>query len=714
MTNIISVVQNIAALRGMSGVTDGDVAAVDGYYAEGDQGGGMFVWISASVAADDGGIFITPMASTGAGRWQRIHEPSLHNVRWYGAAGDGTTNDTAAIQAAINYVSGAVIGVSGLVGGSGYTSAPSVSFSGGNGTGATATAIVSGGAVTGILITSPGGGYTSAPSVSLSGGGGTGASAQAVSSPGGGTLFVPSGVYSINATLNVYSGVRLTGAGWGENGTNSQGNSPAATQIIWSGSTGGTMILIMSPVSGAHVYDAAIIGLYLDGKKKATYLALASSTIQCEFDFAGTRAYGPNPSTVGYCLVLDGNNNNALSYSNRIRRLLYSPGVAADYSQTQYSVGLVLDSAGASTTVNYVDYVVVDSAPGINDYGIWIRSDNNTILHCQADLTFKNDPSAPGRNNRVLKATSRVRAESVSHGNYVNAESEDSIIIDGIGTIGGAVIFNGGTGYTTGTTVTFSLPDDPSGTQATGTPVVSGGKIVSITMGVNGSGYTKNATVTASGTGSGFNAIGATPTLHYQVVSYTNGGLFETPKFLMRGSLELGAPQFAKFAGTPTLQNTPGNHGTAWNMPNTSPQIIANMPAPFTWNNGTIVSVDVFYVVETPPGSAQNWSLNTWVNATSNGALITSSTLQGASIPVPAGLASNTLQVYRVNFSSPVAMVLGDFLGLVFSRPTGSTYTGDIDILAARINYVSAGPYLGQPSNPTFPGPTFSVPYMAC
>ena len=59
--------------------------------------------------------------------------------------------------------------------GSGYTSAPTVSFSGGAGSGAAATAIISGGQVTGFTITNPGSGYTSVPTVTLTGGGFTSA-----------------------------------------------------------------------------------------------------------------------------------------------------------------------------------------------------------------------------------------------------------------------------------------------------------------------------------------------------------------------------------------------------------------------------------------------------------------------------------------------------------------------------------------------------------
>lgn len=65
-------------------------------------------------------------------------------------------------------------------GGSGYSTAPTVSFSGGGGSGASAVARVRGGQVRAIAMTGHGSGYTSAPTVSFSGGGGTGAAATAI------------------------------------------------------------------------------------------------------------------------------------------------------------------------------------------------------------------------------------------------------------------------------------------------------------------------------------------------------------------------------------------------------------------------------------------------------------------------------------------------------------------------------------------------------
>ena len=76
-----------------------------------------------------------------------------------------------------------------LNGGSGYTSPPAVTISNGGGSGATATATISG-SVSGITLTSGGSGYTSAPVVSISG---AGAGATATASIG--TVDVVSSIY---------------------------------------------------------------------------------------------------------------------------------------------------------------------------------------------------------------------------------------------------------------------------------------------------------------------------------------------------------------------------------------------------------------------------------------------------------------------------------------------------------------------------------------
>jgi hypothetical protein len=91
-------------------------------------------------------------------------------------------------------------------GGSGYTSAPTVSFSGGgSGSGATAAAVVGGSQVASVTLTSPGGGYLASDvlTVGFSGGGGTGAAASAHVWP-----FVTAGT-----TLAVFAGRVWLGGG---------------------------------------------------------------------------------------------------------------------------------------------------------------------------------------------------------------------------------------------------------------------------------------------------------------------------------------------------------------------------------------------------------------------------------------------------------------------------------------------------------------------
>ncbi|MFT9163811.1 MAG: hypothetical protein ABF504_01905 [Komagataeibacter saccharivorans] len=75
--------------------------------------------------------------------------------------------DTSTATATATLTSEAVSAIAVSDGGTGYTSAPAVTISGGGGTGATATATVENGAVTGFTVTAGGSGYTSAPTVTI-------------------------------------------------------------------------------------------------------------------------------------------------------------------------------------------------------------------------------------------------------------------------------------------------------------------------------------------------------------------------------------------------------------------------------------------------------------------------------------------------------------------------------------------------------------------
>lgn len=99
-----------------------------------------------------------------------------------------------------------------VTGGSGYIGAPLVQFTGGtlaaNGTPASGYAVISGGAVTGIVITSPGT-YTSDPTITLTGGGGTGAGVALSSLTGNSTDLglTKTGIGTLALTaVNTYAG----------------------------------------------------------------------------------------------------------------------------------------------------------------------------------------------------------------------------------------------------------------------------------------------------------------------------------------------------------------------------------------------------------------------------------------------------------------------------------------------------------------------------
>lgn len=93
-------VASIAELRALT-ATNRPVQVL-GYYAAGDDGGGLFVWKAASTAEDNGGTVIRPdsVSAGDPGRWERILGPFV-TPQMFGARADGVTDDSAAIQAAL-------------------------------------------------------------------------------------------------------------------------------------------------------------------------------------------------------------------------------------------------------------------------------------------------------------------------------------------------------------------------------------------------------------------------------------------------------------------------------------------------------------------------------------------------------------------------------------------------------------------------------------
>jgi len=97
---MMNVVNSVADLKLIIG-TNNDAIQLLGYYSPGSGGGGVFYYDSSSNEIPDDGMIIQPSGTT-SGRWKRLYSGSV-SVKWFGAKGNGSANDTSAINKAAAY-----------------------------------------------------------------------------------------------------------------------------------------------------------------------------------------------------------------------------------------------------------------------------------------------------------------------------------------------------------------------------------------------------------------------------------------------------------------------------------------------------------------------------------------------------------------------------------------------------------------------------------
>ena len=96
------------SLRAIPAVAN-QIITVAGYYSAGDGGGGLFYGVTGGSYTDNGGTIITTgLGVTAGSAWLRIYTGAL-SVKFFGAYGNGTNDDTAAIQATVNAAVGSSV-----------------------------------------------------------------------------------------------------------------------------------------------------------------------------------------------------------------------------------------------------------------------------------------------------------------------------------------------------------------------------------------------------------------------------------------------------------------------------------------------------------------------------------------------------------------------------------------------------------------------------
>ena len=401
-----------------------------------------------------------------------------------------------AIPAAPSGGNGALTTIIVTNGGSGYTSVPTVGITGGGGSGATATAVISGGAITSLTVSNSGSGYTSAPTVAFSGGGGTGGAATAVlATRAVSTIAVsaPGSAYTAAPTVTLAGG---------------SGTGGAAAAVL----TATTLASIALTYAGTGYTSAPTVSITGGGGSGAT----ATVTI-----LAG--------GVTGLTLT------NAGSGYTSAPTLSFSGGGGSGATATAALTGTSVASASVSAGgTGYTSAPTVSVSGGGGSAGALTAVLTATTL---ASITV------------TAAGNGYTSAPTVSITGGGGTGGTATAVLTGR-TVASITVTNAGSGYTTVPTVSFS---GGGGTGAAATVSLSGTTLASATLVAAGSGYTSAPTVALSGGGGSSGAVTAvltgTGVASATITSAGTGTLGDIPVIGFSGGGGSGAAATATVAG---------------------------------------------------------------------------------------------------------------------------------------------------------------------
>jgi hypothetical protein len=422
-----------------------------------------------------------------------------------------------------------VVSVTESIPGTGYTSAPTVSFIGGGGTGAAATAILNANGTISYTVTSQGSGYTSQPTVVLTGGGfSTRASAVATLTPqvGSGYTIAPLVTFiGGGGTGAAVTSVLGTGAQAGQvvsyNITNPGIGYTSAPMVILTrapGDTTGSGASAIARITTINADTVTAINPVLQGSGYTSppSVIIAGANVSA----IAVPVLGATPGTLGQVTSISNIDGGSGYTSPPIVTISAPPsgGVQAVYTANILNgiiTGYTQVSAGSGyTSTPTITITRIAGATATAVLGVGVNADKVTSI--TPVLTGTGYTSAP--------------TVTITGGGGTGA---DYVAVLGTGVLAGRVVSYiqnplnpnaAGSGYTSAPTVTVAPAQITAGASA----VLSGGTIISLSPLINGIGYTSTPTVTITGgggSGADYIAVLGTGAQAGQVVSYIQNPL---------------------------------------------------------------------------------------------------------------------------------------------------------------------------------------------